>query len=54
MWISLEIYAWNETLYFVNVEYPENVKKFFELISWAEVFFVPKPVDLNTPEDSYY
>lgn len=41
IWISLEIYAWNETLYFVNVNYPENVISFFKLISWAEIFFLP-------------
>ena len=54
LWTSLEIYAWNETLYFVNVGYPANVDSFFKLISWAEIFLVVKPFNLNTENDDYY
>lgn len=54
LWLSLEIYAWNETLYFVNVRYPENVESFFKLISWAEIFFLPDIFELNTTQDVYY
>ena len=50
----LDVMCWIDTLFFINVDYPLNVKLFFKYAEWTEIFNIPTLVVLNQPTDDYY
>ncbi|CAK67722.1 unnamed protein product (macronuclear) [Paramecium tetraurelia] len=53
-WTILEILTWINNFYFLNIEYPLNVKIFFQKFQWDDIFYIPDFVSLNTPNDPFY
>ncbi|CAK69158.1 unnamed protein product (macronuclear) [Paramecium tetraurelia] len=53
-WTILDILTWINNFYFLNVDYPLNVKLFFNKLQWGDVFNIPDIISLNSPDDPYY
>ncbi|CAD8170741.1 unnamed protein product [Paramecium octaurelia] len=53
-WTILDILTWINNFYFLNVDYPLNVKLFFNKLQWGDVFNIPDFISLNSPDDPYY
>lgn len=45
----LDILTWINNFYFLNVEYPLNVKVFFQYAIWGEIDFLKLPFELMSP-----
>ncbi|CAD8078874.1 unnamed protein product [Paramecium primaurelia] len=53
-WTILDILTWINNFYFLNVDYPLNVKLFFLKLQWDDIFNIPEFISLNQPTDLYY
>ncbi|CAD8104463.1 unnamed protein product [Paramecium primaurelia] len=53
-WTILDILTWINNFYFLNVDYPLNVKMFFNQLEWGDIISIPDVVSLNQPDDAYY
>ncbi|CAD8128066.1 unnamed protein product [Paramecium sonneborni] len=53
-WTILEILTWINNFYFFNIDYPINVKMFFQKFKWENIIFIPEFFSLNQPNDPYY
>ncbi|CAD8102908.1 unnamed protein product [Paramecium sonneborni] len=53
-WTILDILTWINNFYFLNVDYPMNVKLFFNQLEWGDIINIPDFITLNSPDDSYY
>ncbi|CAK87545.1 unnamed protein product (macronuclear) [Paramecium tetraurelia] len=53
-WTILDILTWINNFYFLNVDYPLNVKMFFNQLKWGDLFNLPDFISLNQPDDAYY
>ncbi|CAD8133190.1 unnamed protein product [Paramecium pentaurelia] len=53
-WTILEILTWINNFYFLNIEYPLNVKIFFQQFQWDDIFQIPDLIPFNTPNDPFY
>lgn len=53
-WTILDILTWINNFYFLNVDYPENVRLFFQKLEWGDIFMIPDIFTLNSEDDEYY
>ncbi|CAD8148259.1 unnamed protein product [Paramecium pentaurelia] len=53
-WTILDILTWINNFYFLNVDYPLNVKMFFNQLEWGDIINILYVVSLNQPDDAYY
>ncbi|CAK74202.1 unnamed protein product (macronuclear) [Paramecium tetraurelia] len=53
-WTILDILTWINNFYFLNVDYPLNVKLLFNQFQWGDVINIPDVFTLNSPDDPYY
>ncbi|CAD8193538.1 unnamed protein product [Paramecium octaurelia] len=53
-WTILDILTWINNFYFLNVDYPLNVKMFFNQLEWGDIINIPDVLSLNQPGDAYY
>ncbi|CAD8129010.1 unnamed protein product [Paramecium sonneborni] len=53
-WTILDILTWINNFYFLNVDYPLNVKMFFNQLEWGDIMNIPDVISLNQPDDAYY
>ncbi|CAD8193761.1 unnamed protein product [Paramecium octaurelia] len=54
IWAILDILSWMNNFYFLNVNYPENVRLIFQQAEWSNVINFPSINLLNQPSDDYY
>ncbi|CAD8104639.1 unnamed protein product [Paramecium primaurelia] len=50
----LDLLTCINNFYFLNVDYPLNVKMFFNQLEWGDIINIPDVVSLNQPDDAYY
>lgn len=53
-WSILDILTWINNFYFLNVDFPINVKLLFNSLQWSDIFSIPEIFTLNQPGDPYY
>ncbi|CAD8214267.1 unnamed protein product [Paramecium octaurelia] len=53
-WTILDLLTWINNFYLLNVDYPLNVKMFFQHLQWDDIFNIPEFISLNQPTDPYY
>lgn len=53
-WTILDILTWINNFYYLNIDYPLNVKIFFNKLQWGDIINIPDVISLNQPEDDYY
>ncbi|CAD8112980.1 unnamed protein product [Paramecium sonneborni] len=54
IWAILDILSWLNNFYFLNVNYPENVRLLFQQAEWSNIITFPTINILNQPHDDYY
>ncbi|CAD8192351.1 unnamed protein product [Paramecium pentaurelia] len=54
IWAILDILSWMNNFYFLNVNYPENVRLIFQQAEWSNIINFPSINILNQPSDNYY
>ncbi|CAD8074288.1 unnamed protein product [Paramecium primaurelia] len=50
----LDIMSWMNNFYFLNVNYPENVRIIFQQAEWSNIINIPSINLFNKPTDDYY
>ncbi|CAK94684.1 unnamed protein product (macronuclear) [Paramecium tetraurelia] len=54
IWAILDIMSWMNNFYFLNVQYPENVRLIFQQAEWNNIINFPEFDIFNKPSDEYY
>ncbi|CAD8192940.1 unnamed protein product [Paramecium pentaurelia] len=54
IWAILDIMSWMNNFYFLNVNYPENVRLIFQQAEWSNLINFPQLNIFNQPSDEYY
>ncbi|CAD8198393.1 unnamed protein product [Paramecium octaurelia] len=54
IWAILDVMSWMNNFYFLNVQYPENVRLIFQQAEWSNIINFPQLDIFNKPSDEYY